>query len=56
MKRLLSAEDVLEDLRQKGITIRVGSINNIAEEAPGSYKDVTEVVEVCKRRWCPVGS
>lgn len=47
MKKLLKPSEVLSDLAQKGITIRVGSVNSIAEEAPSSYKDVTEVVEVC---------
>lgn len=48
MKRLLKPQEVMAELVNKGITVRVGSLNNIAEEAPSSYKDVTEVVNVCK--------
>jgi tRNA-splicing ligase RtcB len=47
MKKRLKPEEVIEALNQKGITIRVGSVNNIAEEAPESYKDVMEVVDIC---------
>lgn len=49
MKHRLTSTEVLSDLAQRGITIRVGSENSIAEEAPSSYKDVTEVVRVCHR-------
>lgn len=38
----------MAELAAKGITLRVGSPDNIAEEAPSSYKDVTEVVNICK--------
>lgn len=48
MKRLLNPQEVMADLVNKGITVRVGSLSNIAEEAPSSYKDVTKVVNVCK--------
>lgn len=47
MKKVLTPDEVLEDLTAKGITIRVGNIKGIAEEAPSSYKDVSEVVDVC---------
>lgn len=47
MKRLLRPEDVMADLADKGITIRAGSLDNLAEEAPSSYKDVTAVVDIC---------
>lgn len=49
MKKLLSPQEVKDDLRAKGITFRVGSDGSLAEEAPSSYKDVTQVVEICKR-------
>lgn len=49
MKKTLPPEKVLADLAQKGITIRVSSIKGVSEEAPSSYKDVTEVVDVCKQ-------
>ena len=39
--------DVLEALQSKGIAIRVASPKLVMEEAPESYKDVTEVVNTC---------
>lgn len=46
-RRKLPAEQVLADLATKGISIRVASPESIAEEAPESYKDVMQVVDVC---------
>ena len=46
-RRTLSYEDVLEELRGKGITIRVASPKLIAEEAPSSYKSAQAVVDTC---------
>jgi tRNA-splicing ligase RtcB len=46
-RRTLSYEDVLEELRSKGITIRVASPKLIAEEAPSSYKSAQSVVDTC---------
>lgn len=43
----MSYEDVLENLKFKGISIRVASPKLVMEEAPESYKDVTEVVDTC---------
>jgi tRNA-splicing ligase RtcB len=37
--------DVVQDLASRGVLIRSRSMRGIAEEAPGAYKDVTEVVE-----------
>jgi tRNA-splicing ligase RtcB len=37
----------LEKLKTKGIAIRVASPKLVMEEAPESYKDVTEVVNTC---------
>ena len=34
---------------QRGILIRSPSLRGVAEEAPGAYKDVTEVVDVAER-------
>lgn len=48
MKRQLKSEEVLEALRAQDITVRVANPRNIVEEAPESYKDVTEVVDICK--------
>ena len=39
-------EDVQQDLKREGIHIKAASGSTIAEEAPGSYKDVDEVIEV----------
>ena len=38
-------KDVIRELAQKGIIIRGASTRGIAEEAPGAYKDVSEVVD-----------
>lgn len=43
----LSYEDVLERLESQGISIRVASPKLVMEEAPESYKDVTQVVDTC---------
>jgi tRNA-splicing ligase RtcB len=40
---------VVEDLEARGILIRSPSLRGVAEEAPGAYKDVTEVVEATER-------
>jgi tRNA-splicing ligase RtcB len=37
--------DVVKDLAERGILIRSPSMRGIAEEAPGAYKDVSEVVD-----------
>jgi tRNA-splicing ligase RtcB len=36
---------VVEDLAHQGILIRSPSLRGVAEEAPGAYKDVSEVIE-----------
>jgi tRNA-splicing ligase RtcB len=46
-RRNLEYEAVLEKLKEKGISIRVASPKLVMEEAPESYKDVTEVVNTC---------
>ena len=46
-RRQLSYTDVLDKLGEKGISIRVASPKLVMEEAPESYKDVTEVVNTC---------
>jgi len=37
-------QEVLDALKAKGISIRVASPKLVMEEAPESYKDVTQVV------------
>ncbi len=43
------AKELIRDLKEKGILIRGHSLAGVAEEAPGAYKDVTEVVEVLRQ-------
>ncbi|HEX9020699.1 MAG TPA: RtcB family protein, partial [Nitrospirota bacterium] len=44
-KRRWHGRDVIRMLEEQGVMIRGHSYSGIAEEAPESYKDVTEVVE-----------
>jgi len=46
-RRNLDYQDVLEKLQQQGISIRVASPKLVMEEAPESYKNVTDVVDTC---------
>ena len=46
-RRNLDYQDVLNKLEGMGISIRVASPKLVMEEAPESYKDVTEVVDTC---------
>jgi tRNA-splicing ligase RtcB len=48
-KRQFYGEKIQSDLRAKGILVRAASMPVIAEEAPGAYKDIDNVVEVCHR-------
>lgn len=47
-RRNLDYMDVLNNLEEKGISIRVASPKLVMEEAPQSYKNVTDVVNTCK--------
>jgi tRNA-splicing ligase RtcB len=40
-----SGRELLRALEQRGIVVRSPSFRGVAEEAPGAYKDITEVVE-----------
>jgi tRNA-splicing ligase RtcB len=44
--KLFWGNKVKDDLRKKGITVRAASPKIIAEEAPGAYKDIDQVVQV----------
>lgn len=44
-KKQWQGRDVVRQLEAKGIIVRGHSYSGIAEEAPGSYKDVSEVVD-----------
>ncbi|HSR15135.1 MAG TPA: RtcB family protein [Gemmatimonadales bacterium] len=48
-KRERGGHDVKADLESAGIAIRPGSVALLSEEAPYAYKDVDEVVDVCRR-------
>ena len=37
--------ELVDQLAERGILIRSPSLRGVAEEAPGAYKDVTEVVD-----------
>ncbi len=45
-KREVRGTELKEQLEQRGIAIRAGSMSGLAEEAPIAYKDVDDVVEV----------
>lgn len=46
--RTYRGERVVQELSSKGISVRAASWKGVAEEAPGVYKDIDEVVRVCK--------
>ena len=48
-KKLWHGREVVRSLEAQGILVRGHSYSGIAEEAPGSYKDVSEVVEAAHR-------
>jgi len=45
-KRKIRGSELKKDLEKRGISVMVGSLSGLAEEAPDAYKDVVEVVEV----------
>ncbi|MBI4043768.1 MAG: RtcB family protein [Candidatus Diapherotrites archaeon] len=47
--RTWNGESVVQDLARKGILVRGHGLKGIAEEAPGAYKDIDEVVDVVAR-------
>jgi len=48
-RRKVSGQEVIKELKQKGIIVKCWSLRGIAEEAPIAYKNVEEVVEVIHR-------
>ncbi|MFC2063008.1 RtcB family protein [Chloroflexota bacterium] len=48
-KRSLRGADITRELAARGITVKTGNLNSLAEEASAAYKDVGEVVEVTHR-------
>lgn len=45
-KKAYDGQEIKESLAEKGITLKVGSVKGVADEAPGAYKDVDEVIKV----------
>ncbi len=45
-KRRWRGTDLIKQLKEEGIIIKGHSLTGLAEEAPGAYKDVTQVVNV----------
>ena len=45
-KKTIWGEDLMRDLREKGIAVQAGSMPSLAEEAPAAYKDVERIVDV----------
>jgi tRNA-splicing ligase RtcB len=48
-KRQWKGRQVIDQLAARGITVRSPSSRGVAEEAPGAYKDVSEVVFASER-------
>lgn len=46
-RRTFSYEEILDEMRKKGISVRLASPKLISEESPDSYKDVDSVVNTC---------
>ncbi len=44
--RTISGRQVIDNLKQKGIIVKCRSMRGIAEEAPGAYKNIHDVIEV----------
>lgn len=45
-KKRWRGKDLIAELKKNGIIIKGHSLSGVAEEAPGAYKDVTQVVDV----------
>ena len=45
-KKQIWGEDLVREMRGKGIAVQTGSMSGLAEEAPAAYKDVERVVDV----------
>jgi tRNA-splicing ligase RtcB len=45
-KREVQGGELRRELEERGIRVRAGSLAGLAEEAPGAYKDVDQVIEV----------
>lgn len=47
-RKQLKHDEVLEQLHKSGISIRVASPKLVTEEAPESYKNVSDVIDTCQ--------
>lgn len=45
-KRDVWGEDLRDELEERGVRVRAGSVSGLAEEAPVAYKDVDRVIDV----------
>ena len=45
-KKEVQGGELRRELEERGIRVRAGSLAGLAEEAPGAYKDVDQVIEV----------
>ncbi len=45
-KKKIWGQDLRDELEQRGIRVRAGSMAGLAEEAPDAYKDIDAVIEV----------
>ncbi|MBR9692652.1 RtcB family protein, partial [Candidatus Woesearchaeota archaeon] len=45
--KLFDQEGITKDLADKDISIKSASRKGVTEEAPGAYKDVDQVIQVC---------
>lgn len=48
-KKRRPGKEVRSELERGGVAVRPGSVTLLSEEAPYAYKDVDEVVDVCRR-------
>jgi tRNA-splicing ligase RtcB len=48
-KKTVRGEKLRDELQDRGIEVRAGSMAGLAEEAPMAYKDVDEVIAVVSR-------
>ena len=47
--REVRSKDVLKDVEQRGIELRIADSKHAAEEADDTYKDVHDVVQTCEQ-------
>jgi tRNA-splicing ligase RtcB len=48
-RKTTSGEQLKKELAEKGIDIEAGSFRGMLEETPEAYKDIDEVINVCKK-------